>query len=127
MPRIALLDVNALLALIDEQSAFHLPAHDWFKEAQSYGWATCSITESGVLRVATKPAYPNGPLPLLELARRIENAKKSPTYVFCEDALSTAEWVHSTGLMIPSSKMTDAHLLKLASKHQRSEEHTSEL
>ena len=55
--RPALLDVNVLVALFDPDHVHHDLAHDWFADHRSRGWATCPITENGVIRVLANPAY----------------------------------------------------------------------
>jgi predicted nucleic acid-binding protein len=36
----ALLDVNVLIALLDQRHVHHEPAHSWFALAQANGWAS---------------------------------------------------------------------------------------
>lgn len=63
---IYLFDVNILIALLDPMHVHHNQAHNWFasknfaapkKNANSNTWATCAITESGVIRILSSPAY----------------------------------------------------------------------
>ncbi|MEA9444378.1 hypothetical protein SK355_03445 [Candidatus Fukatsuia symbiotica] len=46
-----LLDVNVLIALIDPAHIQHDAAHNWFKKQGQQAWATCPLTENGVLRI----------------------------------------------------------------------------
>ena len=55
--RIALLDVNVLVALFDPDHVHHDLAHDWFAGQAAAGWATCPVTENGYLRVLANPVY----------------------------------------------------------------------
>jgi len=55
---IALLDVNVLVALFDPNHTLHEPAHRWFETERESGWATCPITENGLVRVLSNPKYP---------------------------------------------------------------------
>ncbi|HKW02690.1 MAG TPA: TA system VapC family ribonuclease toxin [Vicinamibacterales bacterium] len=57
MARIALLDVNVLVALFDPDHVHHEIAHDWFADHRAAGWATCPITENGFVRVVSNPRY----------------------------------------------------------------------
>jgi predicted nucleic acid-binding protein len=41
MKRVALLDVNVLVALFQPDHVHHELAHDWFAENRQTGWATC--------------------------------------------------------------------------------------
>lgn len=51
----ALLDVNALVALAWDSHVHHAAMRGWFAAEGSSGWATCPITESGFVRVSSNP------------------------------------------------------------------------
>ena len=53
----ALLDVNVLIALFDPDHAFHSQARNWWDANAEGGWATCPLTENGVIRIITNRAY----------------------------------------------------------------------
>lgn len=57
MTRVALLDVNVLVALFDPDHVHHDLAHDWFADHRTAGWATCPLTENGFVRVLSNPQY----------------------------------------------------------------------
>jgi len=72
-----LLDVNVLIALIDPAHVQHDTAHVWFASTGSHSWATCPLTENGVLRIvghggAANPVMtsPGGTMGARELAPR---------------------------------------------------------
>jgi toxin-antitoxin system PIN domain toxin len=52
---VALLDVNALVALAWDSHVHHAAMRAWFAANSSAGWATCPITESGFVRVSSNP------------------------------------------------------------------------
>jgi len=54
----ALLDINVLIALLDQGHLLHQPATRWLEGQLAQGWATCPITENGVVRIMAQPAYP---------------------------------------------------------------------
>jgi len=54
-----LLDVNALLALLDPMHVHHEAAHRWYAQYSPMRLLTCSHIENGVIRVASQPRYPN--------------------------------------------------------------------
>ena len=54
-----LLDVNALIALIDSTHVHHERAHQWFLAGGSQDWITVPITENGVVRIVSHPNYSN--------------------------------------------------------------------
>ena len=111
----ALLDVNVLIALVDRVHAFHRHAHHWFAEARKDGWATCPITENGMLRIIGNPGYPGSPgspamaLPLLQRFRAVAG------HIFWSDDLSllTSSVVDATQIRT-SAQLTDTYLLALA-------------
>jgi hypothetical protein len=58
-----LLDVNVLIALIDPAHVQHDQVHEWFGRTGRKSFATCPITENGLLRIVGHPKYPNSPGP----------------------------------------------------------------
>jgi predicted nucleic acid-binding protein len=54
-----LLDVNVLIALIDPTHVGRDAAHRWFRTTGAASWATCPLTENGVIRIVGHPKYPN--------------------------------------------------------------------
>ena len=50
-----------LIALIDPAHVSHEAAHRWFERQGQADWATCPITENGVVRIVGDPKYPNSP------------------------------------------------------------------
>lgn len=115
---IALLDVNALVALAWPNHVHHQVVHRWFAEQRARGWATCSITESGFMRVSSNPAAtPEARTPAEALAQ-LERMVVVPGHHFWPDDVSpvldeliTREWILS------HRQVTDAHLLSLAIRH----------
>lgn len=60
----ALLDVNALVALAWDSHIHHQAIRSWFKENADPGWGTCPITESGFVRVSADPRVLPQPIDL---------------------------------------------------------------
>jgi toxin-antitoxin system PIN domain toxin len=113
----ALLDVNVLIALSDQEHVHHQAATAWFRANDRSGWASCPLTQNGALRVMCQPAYPN-PSPFSELADRLRGAFRDEHHRFWPDDLSlldeqrfVAERVHG------HRQLTDVYLLALALKH----------
>jgi len=52
----ALLDVNVLIALLDDAHVFSRRANEWL-DAAPRRIATCPIVENGVIRIMSAPAY----------------------------------------------------------------------
>lgn len=57
---LALLDVNLLLALVWPQHQFHRLAQNWFDQHHAKGWATCTVTQLGFIRLSSNPSYLHG-------------------------------------------------------------------
>ena len=52
----ALLDINVLIALAWPNHVHHAAARAWFEERRRDGWATCTLTEAGFIRLSCNPA-----------------------------------------------------------------------
>lgn len=115
MSRAALLDVNVLVALFDPDHVHHEAAHRWFAASRASGWATCPLTENGVLRILSNPAYSGGAEALDAVARRLSGFCASGQHVFWEDSVSLRdERVFKRPLPIAHRQLTDVYLLGLA-------------
>jgi len=116
---IGLLDVNVLVALAWPNHIHHAPALAWFRRHAPGGWATCSITETGFVRVSSNQgAIPDArsPLEATALLRRIVAL---PHHVFWKDDLRFASSPFvATDKVLGHRQVTDAHLLGLALRHR---------
>jgi len=52
---VALLDVNALVALAWDSHVHHAPMRAWFAANAGGGWSSCTVTEAGFVRVSSNP------------------------------------------------------------------------
>ncbi len=110
----ALLDVNVLIALLDAQHLHHEAARRWLRANIRHGWATCSITQNGCLRIMAQPAYPNC-LPASDVARRLREAISTEHHRFWPDEVSLLDpGVVDWKQIIGPRQITDVHLLALA-------------
>jgi toxin-antitoxin system PIN domain toxin len=110
-----LLDVNVLIALIDPTHVGHEAAHRWFATIGASSWATCPITENGVLRIVGHPRYPNSAGSPAAVAPIVARLRALPGHAFWHDDLSlvTADLVDAAQIATPA-QVTDTHLLALA-------------
>lgn len=76
----ALLDINVIIALLDAGHIMHRAAQHWMAREVEKGWATCPITQNGVLRIMSQPAYPNVQ-PVARVAARLQEACKKPATI----------------------------------------------
>jgi uncharacterized protein len=113
-----LLDVNVLIALIDPAHVQHDRAHTWFAASGRKAWATCPMTENGVLRIVGHARYPNSPGTPAAVAELMERFLAHPGYAFWPDdvRLFDRRRVHAARLL-DSAQVTDSYLLALATAH----------
>ena len=83
-----LLDVNVLVALIDPAHVAHDSAHDWFETEGRARWATCPLTENGVVRIVGHPKYPNSPGSPAAAAAIAAGLRRLEGHVFWPDDIS---------------------------------------
>jgi len=111
-----LLDVNVLIALLDPAHPHHAPALAFFKRVSFEGWATCPLTENGLLRIFGNPLYPGGPGSPTEARILLNSLTAMPGHQFWTDQVSLTDTDYFPAL--PSSqKLTDLYLLALAVSH----------
>jgi uncharacterized protein len=113
-----LLDVNVLIALVDPAHVQHETAHTWFARRGHKGFATCPITENGLLRIVGHPRYPASPGPPSVVMQTLATLRALPGHHFWLDSISLADHaqVHAEGL-ISHAQLTDSYLLALARAH----------
>ena len=112
----ALLDINVLLALLDQQHVQHRRARGWLEDEIAGGWASCAITQNGFVRIISQPGYPNPITPkaaidLLQAATTTEYHE----FWACSVSLLDPEAVDSSRIH-SHRQVTDAYLLTLATK-----------
>ncbi|CAB4139709.1 COG1848 Predicted nucleic acid-binding protein, contains PIN domain [uncultured Caudovirales phage] len=111
-----LLDVNVLIALIDQFHVHHDISHDWFKKEGSESWASCPLTQNAVIRIVGNPRYPNSPGTPFEVAKIMKKFCELPGHVFFSDSLSIFDEKQiNISRLLNSSQITDTYLLALAS------------
>lgn len=105
-----LLDVNVLIALIDPAHVGHDAAHRWFEAEGREGFATCPITENGVLRIVGHPNYPNGPGSPAGVVATVRSLRSLPGHVFWADDISLADTAHLDARQGAHAGPGDGHL-----------------
>ena len=113
-----LLDVSVMIALIDPRHVWHDPAHRWLKDHQSDSWATCPITENGVIRIVGNPRYPNSPGTSSGVIQSVLDLRELSNHVSWADDISLmSPGVLDPRQMLRSGQVTDVYLLALAKAH----------
>lgn len=112
---VALLDVNVLIALFDPAHIHHEAAHAWFGSHREAGWATCPLTESGMVRILANPSYPGTGTTLEDAADRLAKFCAAGHHHFWSDTLSWRERTRFRFTRIRGHRqLTDVYLLALA-------------
>ena len=113
-----LLDVNVLIALIDPAHVQHDAAHDWFVKKGKKSWATCPLTENGVMRIVGHTRYPNSPGTPAAVAQLMSGLCALPGHVFWPDDISLLDTNKlDPSRLLCSAQVTDSYLLALACAH----------
>ena len=114
----ALLDVNVVIALMDPDHAFHERAHDWWAANGKFGWASCPLTENGVVRIMSNPAYSAGARfgPGDLIARQQMFAGQTNHEFWPDDISLRDEKTFNNERLHSSRQLTDLYLLALAVK-----------
>lgn len=112
-----LLDVNVLIALMDVVHVSHEVAHDWFARERSAGWATCPITENGLVRILSNPKYPNARATPREALGLLATLTRGPGHEFWPDEISISDGDYfNAENLLTSRQITDTYLLALSVK-----------
>lgn len=113
----ALLDVNVLIALLDEGHVHHGLATSWLEREIRYGWASCPLTQNGCIRIMSQPKYP-GSVVAAQVADRLAEAARSPDHEFWPaDVNMLSGDVFDWSRVLGHRQVTDVYLLALAVHH----------
>ncbi len=107
-----LLDLNLLIALVNEDHIYHSSAMEWF-DTPLLKWALCAFTEAGLLRFLTHPKTRN--LLMDEAVAILSSLKREPGYHYLP---VVADWHQTTAPFAARlhghNQVTDAFLLGIA-------------
>ena len=111
-----LLDVNVLIALLDDEHVAHHRVLPWFESEGMKSWATCPITQNGVIRILGHPTYPGGHGDCSMIAAVLSELCALEGHEFWPDDLDLLRSDAVRINRLPSSKhLTDTYLVALAS------------
>lgn len=112
-----LLDVNVLIALVDRNHEHHDAAHRWFEQNRD-NWATCAITENGLIRILSNPRYPNSTNSAAVVVEMLATLKQLPRYEFWPEAISILDpSIFRPHRLLTSGQVTDTYLLGTAVRY----------
>ncbi|MFM2126130.1 MAG: hypothetical protein RL328_2581 [Acidobacteriota bacterium] len=108
----ALLDVNVLVSLLGDDLGTPA-ARQWFRDHARKGWASCTITQSGFVRVTARTA--SGSAAMAKLFEVVRLMCDSPDHELWPVDLQMADILPEVrGRLQGHSQITDAVLLTLA-------------
>ena len=110
----ALLDVNVLIALLDDSHVHHGVARSWLGEHIAAGWASCPLTQLGCIRAMANARYPNS-RPAAQIAHKLAAATRTEHHEFWNADVdpvgsSQVDWSR----ILSTKHTTDVYLVALA-------------
>jgi len=115
---VGLLDVNVLVALLVPEHQHHEAAIEWFAAEANQGWATCAVTELGVIAQLLGVPWP----PDTTADRLLLLTAASREYEFWPDAISPATMAE-VRTATTAKQITDRYLLGLSRRAWWSRDH----
>jgi uncharacterized protein len=113
----ALLDVNILTALLWPAHENHAAAHRWFRKRGEAGWATCSLTQLGFVRIVSNPAFSRDALSPAAAIELLALNLSHAAHEFWTETIQVPAAVRGMETGLPGYRqLTDAYLLALASR-----------
>lgn len=115
----ALLDLNILTALLWPAHEHHEAAHRWFGGRANAGWATCSLTQLGFVRIVSNPAFSRDALsPVTAVALLAANLTHAAHEFWTESLQVPAAMKGMESGLHGYRQLTDAYLLALANRRK---------
>ena len=114
----ALLDVNVLIALAWPNHVHHVAARAWFETRRDEGWATCTMTEAGFVRVSCNPSVVRQTVAPLDAIEILDSLRRLGAHTFWPLNQSVVELPAAVSARLQGYRqITDAILLATAMQH----------
>ena len=114
----ALLDLNILTALLWPAHEHHEAAHRWFGARRKARWATCALTQLGLVRLVSNPSFSRDALSPADAVLLLSANLTHVNHEFWVEDLSVAAALEAFPRKLQGhQQVTDAYLLALASHH----------
>jgi len=107
----ALLDVNALVALAWDAHVHHESVSAWF-DARTGPWATCPVSEAGFIRASSNPKVITGALSVSEVRDVLRDLRAVGQHRFLANDVSLTD--ADVPPIVGHRQVTDALLLTVA-------------
>ncbi|HUA96907.1 MAG TPA: TA system VapC family ribonuclease toxin [Terracidiphilus sp.] len=113
-----LLDVNILFILHQPRHDDYKIASQWFNGVSRDGFATCAMTQAGMLRLLTRRIDDLDRFPMHEAREALRHLAKRPDHVFWMEAPPCLDLTEPLFRRMQGHRqITDAYLLGLARHH----------
>jgi toxin-antitoxin system PIN domain toxin len=113
----ALFDVNVLIAIVDAAHEHNGKAHEWWASNRAAGWATCPLTENGMVRIMSQSRYKTPISATFAIDLLSEQIGKTDHVHWPDDlSLRDTAWFNPDRILGPN-QITDSYLLALAVKN----------
>lgn len=111
----ALPDLNVLTALLWPAHEHHEAAHRWFHARAGSGWATCSLTQLGFVRIVSNPTFSRDALSPTAAITLLGDNLKHPAHEFWLEDREVPDAVKGLQSRLQGhQQVSDAYLLALA-------------
>ena len=115
----SLLDVNVLIASVDEGHVGYKAVHTWLHDSAGRHWATCPLTQAGFVRIISNLQFHERPVKLSEAFHLLTTMTQRPGHRFWPADITLAEAVQPfRERLFGHRQVTDAYLLGLAIKNK---------
>ena len=115
---IALPDVNTLIALAWPNHVHHDAARSWFVANRAAGWATCTLTEAGFVRVSCNRTAVGHEVTALDAIALLRRIRRRGLHTFWSRGRSMTSFPDEILTRIQGYRqITDAVLVSLAMQH----------
>lgn len=111
----ALLDVNALVALAWDSHVHHRAIRAWFAHQRADGWATCPVTDSGFVRVSCNPKVLPSVITVAAARSVLSALRDAGNHRFLANDVSLTD--PDVPAILGHRQVTDVALLTLARRH----------
>lgn len=110
-----LLDVNALIALSWPSHEHHAAVYRWFARHAAHGWASCTLTQAGFVRITSQAAFGGQARDVAEVSEVLRRIVAHPTHRLVPLDFAFDEVLRRcTGGVVGHRQITDAYLLTAA-------------
>lgn len=110
-------DVNVLFSLAWPEAEMHAECAAWFRTASRAGWATCTLTEAGLLRPSMNPKLIPDPVTPRDVIALLDRWRATAGHRFLSTDLPITTESIPTRHVRGHRQVTDAVLLGLARQH----------